>query len=40
MLQLTVRMEVSTSQRIVFDASASPRARRVRRGILTGRVDP
>lgn len=39
-LQLTVRMEVSTSQRIVFDASASPRARRVRRGILTGRVDP
>jgi S1-C subfamily serine protease len=39
-LSLTVRMEISTTQRIIFDPAASPRARRVRRGILTGRVDP
>jgi predicted metalloprotease with PDZ domain len=39
-LSLTVRMEISTSQRIIFDPAASPKARRVRRGILTGRLDP
>ncbi len=38
-LTLTVRMEVSTSERIIFDAAASPKARRVRRGIMTGQVD-
>jgi len=39
-LSLTVRMAISTSQRIIFDPAASPKARRVRRGILTGRLDP
>jgi predicted metalloprotease with PDZ domain len=39
-LTLTVRLTVSTSQRIITDPTASARARRVRRGIFTGRVDP
>lgn len=39
-LTLTVRMSISTSQRIIFDPAASARARRVRRGIMTGRIDP
>jgi predicted metalloprotease with PDZ domain len=39
-LTIAVRMSISTSQRIIFDPSASPKARRVRRGIMTGKVDP
>lgn len=38
-LALTVQMEVSTSQRILFDAAASSKARRIRRGIMTGATD-
>lgn len=38
-LTLTVRMEVTTSQRIIFDPAASGKARRIRRGIMTGAVD-
>lgn len=38
-LTLTVRMEISTSERIIFDSAASVKARRVRRGIMTGQVD-
>lgn len=39
-LTLTVRLTVSTSSRIITDPTASARARRVRRGLFTGRVDP
>lgn len=39
-LTLEVRMAVSTSTRMIFDQGASAKARRVRRGILTGRTDP
>ena len=35
-LSMKVRVTVSTQQRVTFDAAASPRAMRVRRGILTG----
>ena len=35
-LQLKVRMTVSTRQSMTFDATASPKAMRVRRGLLTG----
>jgi len=39
-LTLVVRMSVSTTSRLIFDPDASAKARRVRRGILTGRIDP
>jgi len=39
-LTMAVRMNITTTQRIIPDASATARARRVRRGILTGRTDP
>lgn len=39
-LTLAVRLTVSTTRRIIPDPAASTRARRVRRGIFTGRVDP
>ncbi len=39
-LTLAVRLTVTTSQRLITDASASAKARRIRRGIFTGRVDP
>ena len=35
-LQLKVRKTVSTRQSMTFDATASPKAMRVRRGLLTG----
>lgn len=35
-LSIKVRMTISTQQRLIFDANASPKARRVRTGILTG----
>lgn len=35
-LTMKVRVTVSTQQRVTFDAAASPRAMRVRRGILAG----
>ncbi|MEO6447372.1 MAG: hypothetical protein ABIZ91_16715 [Gemmatimonadaceae bacterium] len=35
-LSLTIRMSRSTQQRIIFDSSASPKALRIRRGILQG----
>ncbi len=38
-LTLTVRMTVSTNSRIIFDPNASAKARRVRRGIMTGKLD-
>lgn len=38
-LTLTVRTEISTSERIIFDSAASTKARRVRRGIITGQLD-
>ena len=37
-LPLKVRLSVTTQQRIIFDASASPKALRVRKGILTGQL--
>ena len=37
-LPLKVRLSVTTQERIIFDASASPKALRVRSGILTGRL--
>ena len=37
-LTIKVRLSVTTQERIVFDASASPKALRIRRGILSGRV--
>ncbi|MFP5356748.1 MAG: PDZ domain-containing protein, partial [Gemmatimonadota bacterium] len=38
-LTLTVRTEISTYERIIFDSAASTKARRVRRGIMTGHLD-
>ncbi|MEP7380453.1 MAG: PDZ domain-containing protein [Gemmatimonadota bacterium] len=38
-LTLTVRMTISTNSRMIFDPAASPKARRVRRGIITGKLD-
>ncbi|MCC6927870.1 MAG: M61 family metallopeptidase [Gemmatimonadaceae bacterium] len=38
-LTMVVRMSIQVQQRIIIDPAASPKARRVRRGILTGRVD-
>ena len=38
-LSVVVRMTVSTTQRLIVDPTASSKARRVRRGILTGRTD-
>lgn len=39
MLTLTVRMTISTNSRLIFDPNATPKARRVRRGIMTGKLD-
>lgn len=38
-LTMVVRMSIQVQQRLIIDPAASPKARRVRRGILTGKVD-
>jgi len=38
-LSMRVRMAISVTQRIIFDPAATPRARKIRTGIMTGRLN-